>query len=320
MNVYDGFALGAAREGVLIDVRLADPFGRDGEKLAAGAHAKFGQNVVRWLGKGFTKPDWVFVFEEHGDIVGGAAFNEFEPMELSVLDFTLDGAYKSDGSGLLEESVRLALRPGMRTVDYTLYNDTADFEEIREIFLAAGFTVCQNKLSFVFTKESLDEVSSALTMKPLTQLDEMTFVQAVARVTESTLDGKMAADALRFGALAAAQTYVDGLRRLDNRPEWWKLACDEHGEFVGLIVPQKLGERVGAINYIGVAPEKRGRGYVLELLREGTRTLLSAGVTKVIADIDVHNAPMDDALRRVGYDFDCEECVLEKRVTEDEGM
>ena len=55
------------------------------------------------------------------------------------------------------------------------------------------------------------------------------------------------------------------------------------------------------INFIGVVPEHRGRGYVDDLLAEGTAALHAAGAERVRADTDTRNLPMALAFRRAGY-------------------
>ncbi|MDR3208064.1 MAG: GNAT family N-acetyltransferase [Oscillospiraceae bacterium] len=123
----------------------------------------------------------------------------------------------------------------------------------------------------------------------------------------------MAADAAALGADEAARIYVDGLKTLHYDSDWWRLAY-QGDDLVGLIVPQRLGDTVGAINYIGVLPERRGRGHVNALLAEGTRVLTEHGVKKIYADIDTANEPMARALEGMGYVFQTAEVVLVRGV------
>ena len=55
------------------------------------------------------------------------------------------------------------------------------------------------------------------------------------------------------------------------------------------------------INFIGVVPEHRGRGYVDDLLAEGTATLHAAGAERARADTDTRNLPVAAAFGRAGY-------------------
>jgi ribosomal protein S18 acetylase RimI-like enzyme len=88
------------------------------------------------------------------------------------------------------------------------------------------------------------------------------------------------------------------------------MAYDTEGELVGLVVPQKFSENRGAINYIGVTPFQRGKGYVNGLLLEGSRLMIEDGIENLIADIDVQNYPLKKALGLLGYQFKCSQVVL----------
>jgi RimJ/RimL family protein N-acetyltransferase len=69
---------------------------------------------------------------------------------------------------------------------------------------------------------------------------------------------------------------------------------------VGLIMPAR-NPTSPVIDYIGVVPERRGEGYVDDLLARGVATLLEAGAEQIRADTDTANVPMAAAFRRAGY-------------------
>ena len=87
---------------------------------------------------------------------------------------------------------------------------------------------------------------------------------------------------------------------MEYGPGWWELAYAPDGELVGLVMPAR-NPTSPVVDYIGVVPEHRGKGYVDELLARGAATLLSAGAEQIRADTDTANAPMADAFRRAGY-------------------
>ena len=119
----------------------------------------------------------------------------------------------------------------------------------------------------------------------------------------------MADDAARLGGDRAALEYVGSMKELDFNADWWRLGyCG--GELAGLVLPQKLGDTIGAINYIGVLPGFRGHSCGSMLIAEGTRILHENGMREIIADIDTMNYPMAAALERVGYVFRMDESVL----------
>lgn len=82
------------------------------------------------------------------------------------------------------------------------------------------------------------------------------------------------------------------------------------GEFVGLVVSQKFSEDRGSINYIGVTPAQRGKGYVNDLLCEGSRLMIEDGIHNLIADIDIQNYPLEKALELLGYQYKRSQVVL----------
>lgn len=295
----------------MISVRTYSPERGDAGALAAagGLTATLGQNIERWCKAGLTCPELCFVFGGES-LFGGAALASFEAHELDFLDFAPGSAQTADGAALIKLCVRLALRPGDKTVSYHLYNDNDQYDSTRAMFFAAGFSAAQEKKSYV-KQGAPHPVPPAplLTFRDIDAVGEDVFLDAVERVTVGTLDRADAGQARELGAPEAAKAYMDCLRRIDFRPGWWRLGYDG-SEPVGLIVPQKLGDSLGGINYIGVFPEKRGRGYVHGLLHEGTRLLMEEGFEKIMADIDVENTPMENALLRAGYVFECEETVL----------
>jgi hypothetical protein len=53
--------------------------------------------------------------------------------------------------------------------------------------------------------------------------------------------------------------------------------------------------------HIGVVPERRGRGYVNDLLAACNDAALRRGFDRVLSDVDVLNGPMQVALERAGH-------------------
>ncbi len=88
------------------------------------------------------------------------------------------------------------------------------------------------------------------------------------------------------------------------------MAYNSKGEFAGLIVPQKFSKDRGAINYIGVTPAQREKGYVNDLLWEGSRLMIEDGIQNLVADIDVQNHPLEKALELLGYQYKRSQVVL----------
>ncbi len=107
-----------------------------------------------------------------------------------------------------------------------------------------------------------------------------------ARVRNGSLDPP---DALLIGSVLASTA------------KWWRLAYDPRGNLVGLVQP---GQNDGGaiIEWIGVVPEQRGRGYVHELLACGLAILSAAGADRIRADTHIKNRAMQRALHQAGFD------------------
>jgi ribosomal protein S18 acetylase RimI-like enzyme len=110
--------------------------------------------------------------------------------------------------------------------------------------------------------------------------------KADSRVRQGSLD---APDRTPYGAA------------LPDTANWWRLAYDPNGSLVGLVQPG-LNESGATIEWIGVVPEQRGRGYVHELLACGMAVLSEARADTIRADTHVRNRAMQRALRQAGFD------------------
>jgi len=75
---------------------------------------------------------------------------------------------------------------------------------------------------------------------------------------------------------------------------------DEADALVGLVMPA-CAPSMGTIGYVGVVPERRGQGYVDDLLSRGTATLLRTDPPVLRADADLDNLPMAAAFSRGGW-------------------
>lgn len=284
--------------------------------LAGGCLKQYGRNIRRWIEAGLINVEDCYVFYADGAIVGGVCFRDDTPKEREILDFALITAELPHGAPVLEKAVRLAANTETEAIGYNLYDDIEQYADIRALFLQAGFRVAQTKKSYSYERPEPPQITGGLTFRSVAKVGEERFVNAVRDVTIGTLDKLMAEDAARRGGDRAAREYVDGMKELDFNADWWRLGYRGH-ELIGLVLPQKLGDAIGGINYVGVLPRHRGQGYGAIMIAEGTRVLHEGGMRKIIADIDAENHPMAAALERVGYTFQMDESVLRREKQED---
>jgi len=268
---------------------------------------RFKQNLTRALNDRESFPKWCFVAEEDGKFTARVAYWAFtsssNEIKMMGLHLPWDKEYLAAGQKLIRESLRRMRAGGATGLEVRIYSDSTPFLEKQTILLQEiGMPLIEEKKSFL-----LDEIADPiikperLTFRSLAESDEETFIDAIKRVTEGTLDRDNSLEVSELGAGPAALNYFNILKDIEYKPAWWQLAYKPDGKLAGLVVPQKFSADGGVINYIGVVPDERGNGYVNDLLARGSQILKADGIKKIIADIDVDNFPLAKALLRAGY-------------------
>lgn len=269
--------------------------------------AASGDWLRRLWESGESSPEWCFVAEIDGIPVGRVCYISFSSTrsEAHILGLHLpwDGDYESIGRVLLLESLRGIAGQGARSIEYDLSADAPFADQKRHVCTIVGMPLAQTKLRFVFDDAAAPagESSGPLLWRSLEQVGPEKFIEAIERVSGDTLDQLSVMMIARDGMTRFAREFFSILRDLDDRPSWWELAYDGDGALVGLIIPQRFTDDDGAINYIGVVPEMRGRGYIGHILGRGIWRLRTAGVVRIVADTDSRNLPMAAGFRRAGF-------------------
>ncbi|MDH6108880.1 RimJ/RimL family protein N-acetyltransferase [Kitasatospora sp. MAP12-15] len=132
---------------------------------------------------------------------------------------------------------------------------------------------------------------------------EAELVDLLSELLTDTLDVYSLDDLSRMTARQTAQSqYDDEFAGYSSPRDWWRVAIlPETGEPVGLVIAARNQYRP-IIAYIGVLPAHRGRGYIDDILAEGTRVLATTAPECIRASTDVGNVPMAAAFARAGYD------------------
>ena len=115
--------------------------------------------------------------------------------------------------------------------------------------------------------------------------DDAELVDLMTLVMEGTLD---------------AHNFEDELAQYSSPRKWWRIATLPSGEPVGFITPAR-NDYHPIIAYVGVVPAHRGKGYIDEILAEGTRILCAQDVPRIRASTDLDNIPMAAAFARAGW-------------------
>jgi ribosomal protein S18 acetylase RimI-like enzyme len=285
--------------------------------VAAGGEPAHHGDVRRYLeamfAAGSMRPEWCFVAEKDGRSVGRIAFWTLpgmgEPFALVLFDVDR-WADVETGSGLLDHALQEARELGSREIEHVLDDPPMppQFqrhpEERVEMLEGAGFSMRRETIRFEWPGGEPPAATGRLRYRTLPEVGEEAFVEAIARVSEGTLDREILSERRKLGPEGAARDFFEDAAMVGHDPSWWRLAYDgPDGDLVGLIMPAQPPAFL-TVFYIGVVPEMRGRGYVDDLLAAGTNTLLRVrgdGETPLRTDTDVSNAPMSAAFERAGW-------------------
>lgn len=292
---------------------------------------EFNDLLINWFKEGKSKKEWCFVAEDENGFCARIVYWIFldQPLELKICAFNIEShkldEFISIGNALISTSLEAMCLKEFNTIEYHFYkSDKPLSNEYKNLLLINGFNVTQEKKNFAFKTcddipqkiQDLQKVSP-IYFKRLNEIGEDKFIEAIELVTEGTLDDDLLFNLDEFGPKKAALDYFNLIKGINFNENWWTVAYDSNNELIGLVVPQKFNSSMGAINYIGVVPQKRGHHFVDHLLLEGTTILKDTSVEEIIADIDVKNFPMEESLCRLGYKYENSVSVLKFNIKKD---
>ena len=268
-------------------------------------HREIKETLEMLFEKEESSVDLCFVAEEDGKFIARTAYftPSGDPKDLSMFAFSIpwdDDNYLEIGKKLLKESLKALKKQGVILVEQRLDNDFKNLEKAKKLFTEMGIPIIQEKFAFVF-KGKTPDIPIRLQFKNIEETGEGAFIEAVKEVTKNTLDEQDLISIKKLGAQKAAENYFNCLKHINFIPSMWLLAYDDEKEFAGLLIFQKFTDELGAINYIGVSPDQRGKGYVYDLIAKGNELAKEYGIKKILADIDVRNFPLEKALTKAGY-------------------
>jgi RimJ/RimL family protein N-acetyltransferase len=254
-------------------------------------------------------PEWCFIAEQSQEVIARVGFwvlpSIISTFHVGWLQLPWTGSYVETGKEFWHQVVGLVRSYGATFVESAIDSDSTNLSRRRRFYRSIGFPLIQQKWEYVWHRgKPLPRPGRRLVYRDLSSVGTDAFVRAIERVTEDTLDREDRLARQEDTPAIAARSYFGILKDIDYTPGRWFLAFDRRRALVGLIAPQMLNDKVGAVNYIGVVPEQRGKGYVNDLIAQGTTILSDCGAGQVIASIDVENTPMIAAAVLAGYKRD----------------
>jgi RimJ/RimL family protein N-acetyltransferase len=268
------------------------------------------------LDEGRRRPDWMWVALQGDRLLARLAWwsrpGADRPLLLDILDVD-DDLPEADRLDVGEHLLRTALSAlpdlGGPAPEYTRFvpPDWRDTPAVRRAVEDRMAVAARTGARLFVERLRLDRPSGAPVPPPSGRLlfrtprDEDELTGLMTRVLEGTLDAHSLHDLTTMSAREAARAqYTDELARYRSPRDWWRVAVLPGGEPVGFVIPAHNGYNP-IIAYIAVLPGHRGKGYVDEILAEGTRVLTDQGVPRIRASTDLGNVPMAEAFARAGY-------------------
>lgn len=266
----------------------------------------FRRELARLVDLGYTAPRLWFVAGQEGAPDAAAVYWTLPslPEQLMLLDLYAsfaDSAAPARLAALLSESISILKEKGAESVEARLFSDSSEhiYEKIA-LLRAAGLPLLQEKESFSLdSPPPLPPASAGLRLVPLRDCGLPAFRAALARINARTLDRYDLESSGRSGNAGHAEEMFIALSDIDRDEGLWSLAEDAEG-LAGCVVPQRLDAHTGAVNYFGVVPARRRRGYGAALFSLGASALFAAGARKVVCDLDLANHPFLRILERAG--------------------
>ena len=261
------------------------------------------------LEAGRRRLDWLWVAQRANRLVGRIGWwgrtADDPPLVLDILDVS----DADDGVRLVKTAMRAVLPAGSTPPDYVRFlppdwaSDPAlvhDVDLRRAVLERLGARPLVERLRLEWDAAGpVPEPNGRLRFRAVADRAEL--VGLMISVLEGTLDAHSRLELTRMTPAEQANSqYEDELAGYNSPREWWRVATLPDGTPVGFVIPARNAYNP-IIAYIGVLPAFRGKGYIDDILGEGTRILAAQGAPRIRASTDVANEPMARAFARAGY-------------------
>jgi RimJ/RimL family protein N-acetyltransferase len=268
------------------------------------------------LAVGRRRPEWMWVALTGDRLLARVAWwgrtGDDTPFLLDIFDIddsSVDRKRVDIGVRLLRTAMAEVVPAGTRPPEY-IRNVPPDWRDdgvtrrlVEDRMLAlerTGARLFVERLRFQWRPGTpIPESRRRLVFRPVRDTEEI--LDLMTQVLDGTLDAHSRDDLTRMSAReAAVRHYADELAHYRSPRDWWRIATLPDGEPAGFVTPARNNYNP-IIGYLAVLPERRGNGYIDEILAEGTRILAAQDVPRIRAATDLGNIPMANAFQRVGY-------------------
>lgn len=261
--------------------------------------------------RGTRKPTWVWVARRDDRIVSRVAAwgpgDSGTPGLIDLVDVGTEPDRVDVTAQLLRGAARGFRELGSDEVEQIVFAPTTWRDDppaaLTDLLAAsdqAGFEVLVTRRRYAWTpKTALPGAPAALRLTGVGGVDDPALRDAYQRTFAGTLDAHTRRSLRSRSAAEIAGEDLAAMATFNGPVEGWRLAHDESGALVGLVVGTR-GERA-LIGFVGVVPEQRGHRYARQLVTAMVREQAEAGASIVIGETDDENLPMANAFEKAGF-------------------
>jgi RimJ/RimL family protein N-acetyltransferase len=266
------------------------------------------------LAQGRRRPEWLWVALRDGRLVARAGWwGRRAPSMLDFLDVGDEPDRIDTGVRLLRTAIGQIGSASAGPQEYIRFaapdwredaRSRGEVEDLMTIVSRTGGTLLAERFRFEWRPGApVPEPTGRLVFRPVRGDREV--LDLMTATMEGTLDAHGRQDLARMSPREAAERHFRGDLAGHSSPRaWWRVAAGDDEAPVGFVFPAR-NDYGAIIAYLGVLPAYRGRGYIDEILAEGTRILAAQDVPRIRASTDLGNVPMARAFARAGWvDFE----------------
>lgn len=256
---------------------------------------------------GRRRPEWMWVALRGDRLLARVAWwgqpDKDVPFLLDLLDFDDDQV----GAELLRTAMAAVAGPQppeyLRMIPPDWRDDPAARQVVERrmaVVEGTGAQLFVERLRFEWRAGTpVPAPGDRLRFRPVRDTEEI--LTLMTEVLDGSLDAHSRDDLTRMSPReAAVRHYEDELANYRSPQDWWRVATLPDGDPVGFVTPAR-NDYNPVIGYIAVLPRHRGKGYIDDILAEGTRVLAAMDVPRIRAATDLGNTPMANAFHRAGY-------------------
>lgn len=260
------------------------------------------------------RPEWAWrAVATSGDVLGFiAAWGPHEGPFPWIIDFHDVRPDRVDvGAALYRRAIEDLRRWGMpEPVELIVFTPADDdppsvggVPPIIEAAAGAGYEILVVRRRFELdTETSLPaRLATELRFDPIAGSGDERLVPTMAAILDGSLDAHHVRDLARMSVADVAVAETSLILDVEGA-EAVHVVVDPDGVSVGLAVAGSWGNGRGAVAFVGVVAEHRGKGYGAQITSATLHTLADNGVRTVVGETDVPNAPMTNAFIGAGFE------------------